>query len=231
VQSHAVDRSHEVSASAVPAGDHTFALDDMIEVAQRQEERLAKKQQADLAILDMRGEGLEAIPLSLWGTYEGANDMAFLKHANFDNNSLHCLPPEAFFMGLSSLQELNLSHNHLQNIPVTINMVPQLRILRMNSNNLKAVCPEIAACKRLQVLELESNGLLEIPGCLGTMVSLQCLRLRNNKLTTLPAELGSAPALADLDVSTNELKSIMQIVNVRELHCTALHCLPHTVIT
>jgi hypothetical protein len=206
-----------VASSSTPGGDHTFAIDDMVDVADKQEKRLAKKHRADNAVVDLRGEDLTCIPLSLWGTYEAAADLAVAQQLNVANNRIHCMPQEAFFTCLPGLRELNLSFNNLDKLPAALQLIPQLSILRVSNNKLKELCKELGSCTSLQMLELDNNNLTDLPPVVAELPNLTSLLLRSNSLRSLPLELGKAASLLELDVSCNMLTNMMPVEDVRGL--------------
>ena len=85
---------------------------------------------------------------------------------------------------LSSLEELDISHNLLRHVPVSIGEL-----------------------KVLQYLNIENNQIKELEGSLGQCMNLRTLIVANNQLTFLPTSLGFATNLKTLSVSGNAFTS------------------------
>ena len=99
------------------------------------------------------------------------------------DNSLTTLSPWAFG-GLSLLNYLDLSYNHLSELP-----------------------QQLGYCLRLEQLNVSRNELTSIPASIGNLKLLINLRLQNNRLTQLPQSLAHLPRLEVLDISRNNFDS------------------------
>lgn len=145
----------------------------------------------------------------------------------------------------STLEVLDLSSNRLNAVPVQIDRLRQLRILRLQSNCLASGslpvsigfltaleefdCSDnrlthipfpVAGLTRLKVLRLGDNELLNLPPLLGTLQQLHILDLRSNSLRSLPHGLFSLQHLHTIDLRRNFLTSV-------QLELAQMRCLRH----
>ena len=137
-----------------------------------------------------------------------------LRSLNFTGTNLWTLP-EATFCGLSSLTELNLSNNFIQDVSdlgfasseLNSCRIP-IRTLELSGNSFSTL-PEKAfgQLKKLEKLSLASNNLNVIDDqALGGLNSLISLNLAHNQFVALPADLfQEAKYLQELQVHNNTL--------------------------
>lgn len=181
---------------------------------------------ADFAILDLRGEGLTALPES-FGLLE------VLQGVSLSDNQLVSLPES--FGQLQLLQELNLSNNRLEQLPRSIGELQLLEELDLANNNLSYVphlpklrklvrldlagnclaadsLAQIGRLTRLQRLDVSENGLEVLPDSITLLESLETLHAHNNKLRALTADIGMLSCLHELDIRCNLLTELPESV-------------------
>lgn len=111
------------------------------------------------------------------------------------------------------LQELNLSHNQLVELPSGVSHLTSLTALQLHHNQMHVLPANLSALQQLQLLDVSHNwlsGLSRTPH-MGDMVTcwpqLRVLRLRNlsdkRGALVLPVQLGQCRMLRELDVGGN----------------------------
>ena len=109
--------------------------------------------------------------------------------------------------------EMNLAENHLTTVPPAIFQQPHLRTLKLSHNELQelpvsgSVHETLYSCHRLHKLELDWNQLRTLPEelCRGVGRSLEELNLVHNHLTELPPGLWVMRRLKKLKLNQNKL--------------------------
>jgi Leucine-rich repeat (LRR) protein len=112
---------------------------------------------------------------------------------------------------LSDLEQLNVSHNSLSDIPKDIEQLTKLKELDLRSNQLKGLPKEIGALVNLEKLFLSSNTLENpLPTEIWSLPKLQVLCLQWNKLSSLPsiARVSRSSSLTALELHQNQLKEL-----------------------
>lgn len=101
------------------------------------------------------------------------------------------------------LRELVGSFNKITGIPKEIGRLKRLKKLFLNSNKIKRVPEELALLENLEELHLNENSLEALPVTMEKMVNLRILKLCNNKLRTVPYSLADLLTLEVLDCANN----------------------------
>ena len=63
---------------------------------------------------------------------------------------------------LQLLEELVLSENNIEDIPVTVASIPSLRVLKLQNNKIRALPYELAEVQTLEELDCSNNAELEM---------------------------------------------------------------------
>ncbi|KAM9311692.1 leucine-rich repeat-containing G-protein coupled receptor 5 [Gastrophryne carolinensis] len=111
--------------------------------------------------------------------------------------------------GTTSLESLTLTGAQLVSLPnVICDQLPNLQVLDLSYNHIKDL-PSFSGCQRLQKIDLRHNDINEIrSNTFQQLIVLRSLDLAWNKITYLhPTSFSSLPSLIKLDLSSNQLIS------------------------
>jgi hypothetical protein len=106
---------------------------------------------------------------------------------------------------LTSLRNLRVAGNRLQDLPEVMFAPPSLTRLDLSGNQLAVVQESLRNLVGLTFLDLEDNQLRALPEWLGELAMLSEVLLRNNRLQRLPESMASLSALTALYASGNQL--------------------------
>ena len=168
-------------------------------------------------------------PKTIWGLNSGVkmSDNRVVSLEICLKRGLERVPAE--ITQLTSLVELNLSHNGLTSLPAEIGQLTSLAKLSLEWNKLTSVPAEIAQLTSLVELDLSSNRLTSLPAEIGQLTWLRSLRLRFLKLNRLPVAIGELRANGCKIEFPDHV-----IVEVREGSPTSCKCIykqfPHLVL-
>jgi len=121
-----------------------------------------------------------------------------ITHAN-----LQCIPEH--FAGLRLLEELNLHHNRIPNLPPFIFEWIQLRHLNLCYNRLGSIPPMIAHLTSLESLDWSYNYLRNLPAEISELAHLHTLKLTGTSLIHSASSSSTIKSLTHLDVGSNSL--------------------------
>ncbi|NXG06663.1 LRC47 protein, partial [Sakesphorus luctuosus] len=155
-----------------------------------------------LRLLDLSGNGLEALPAALGGTGDSAEDAA-----------------PAF----PQLRSLNLTGNRLRELgPGLARSAPQLQELLLSGNRLRALpggllppAGPAAPFPLLSRLDAADNEVAELGADIAALPALKSLDVANNQLRELPSALADCPRLKEANFRGNQLrdKRLEKMVN------------------
>ena len=129
-----------------------------------------------------------------------------LKELDLSHNRLIVLPD--WMSNLTSLTSLNLSDNWLIGMPDWIGNFTSLTSLNLSYNGLIGMPDWIGNLTSLTSLDLSSNQLIGLPDWLGNFTSLTSLNLGSNRLAGLPDWLGNLTSLTSLNLGSNRLAGL-----------------------
>ncbi|XP_022257533.1 protein phosphatase PHLPP-like protein [Limulus polyphemus] len=152
-----------------------------------------------------------------------------LRKLLLENNLLAELP-EAFFDYLPRLDELNVTHNQLTDLPLpTSKQNLSLRKLFLSANRLREnVFELLRVCPRLQVLHVGYNLLTKLPDHIFKATpDLQQMSLAGNRLQSIE-KLSNVPKLQFLYLHSNKLTTVPNFsshasLRVLDISCTKLN--------
>ncbi|XP_010630905.1 leucine-rich repeat protein 1 isoform X1 [Fukomys damarensis] len=111
-------------------------------------------------------------------------------------------------LSLKNLVKLDLSHNHIKNLPATIGDLIQLQELDLSDNCLESF--SVAFCqstlqKSLRRLDLSKNKIKALPLQFSQLQELNDLKIDDNELIQLPFKIGQLKNLRFLSAARNKL--------------------------
>ena len=116
-------------------------------------------------------------------------------------NHIHEIPPQLGELVL--LKEFRASFNKIAVLPSEVGRLKRLRRLVLNNNRLTSLPHELGRLEQMEDLVVSENLLDSVPATLSLCAVLRVLKLQNNKLRGLPFELADVMTLEDLDCSNN----------------------------
>ncbi|CAM9802604.1 unnamed protein product, partial [Pylaiella littoralis] len=117
------------------------------------------------------------------------------------------------FWEACELQRLDLSFNHITQLPLEVSNLSLLVSLKLRKNQLTAVPPEVFSLECLSLLDLTGNAIRELPEDeLGSATALQSLLLSGNRLSRVPSSLGKLERLETLELSENTIRSLPESI-------------------
>ncbi|XP_008828090.1 leucine-rich repeat protein 1 isoform X1 [Nannospalax galili] len=140
-----------------------------------------------------------------------------LKKLDLSHNHLKKLP--VTIGDLVYLQELNLSDNHLESFGVSLcqsTLQKSLRSLDLSKNKIKALPVQFCQLQELMNLNLDDNELIQFPFKIGQLTNLRFLSAARNKLLNLPCEFKHLSLeYLDLFGNTFEQPKILPIIKLQ----------------
>jgi internalin A len=134
------------------------------------------------------------------------NSLRWIKKLELYNCNLESLPDEISNLKLLTL--LDLSHNKLQNLPISFYKLSGLQSLYLSSNNINSLPEDIEGLKSLYDLNLSKNNLNTLPNNFIKLLQLRYLNIEENKLTCLPQEIEQLCHLMHLNLNKNNIEKL-----------------------
>ncbi|EKE38579.1 hypothetical protein ENUP19_0079G0023 [Entamoeba nuttalli] len=168
----------------------------------------------NLTKLDVSNNELELIPDLLY------INLTHLQDLQVESNQLRVLSPLICF--LTSLVNLNLSRNKLEQIPDPISSCHELTLLNISFNSLRNIPPTIIELPQLKALILNNNNINTIPKGIGKCTGLTLLNLGENEMQEVPDYIKTCTNLVKLYLDNNDIRkvtpSISNLVSLKELN-------------
>lgn len=124
---------------------------------------------------------------------------------------------------LPQLVELNLTDNHLKEVPEGLANLMNLKRVLFNYNDFEEMI-DFLDLEKIEELSLNNNVISEIPKEIVRLQNLKLLDLSGNQISKLPIELTELKNLKILNLANNPLKEIPDWINqlnhLEELHLT-----------
>jgi hypothetical protein len=121
-----------------------------------------------------------------------------------DRKSLH----SPGFGGLTSLEELWMESNRLEEIPAQFGRCISLRYINFRRNMIEDIPREISGLTRLENFVLTHNRFKEFPPPLFNLPSMHTLTFDHNEIRDMPKGLLAATNLTCLNLSHNPIEAI-----------------------
>lgn len=122
-----------------------------------------------------------------------------------------------------SLVSLDISYNHIHEIPPQIGQLVLLKEFKASFNKITSLPAEMGRLKRLRVLLVNSNRLTKLPAELGRLEQLEEIQASENMLEQVPTSIALCPVLRVLKLANNNLKSIpyelADLLTLEEITC------------
>lgn len=133
---------------------------------------------------------------------------------SLSERGLKAVPEEVLAIGLSA-RVLDIGNNNLQEVPLEIGNLINLRKLRLSMNNLTdngLKWEGLISLKFLTTLVLNCNWLTHVPPGIGLLTCLKQLNLSHNNIVHLPEEIGQLRRLEILWMNNNRLRTLPSTV-------------------
>ena len=117
------------------------------------------------------------------------------------------------FSELENLNELNLTLNHMGEIPKELGCLLNLSNLYLSYNFIEKIPWQLNNLLNLKDLDLSHNR-IKIPKELGNLLNLSYLNLSYNKIKEIPRELGNLQHLRILNLNQNYIKKIPKELSI-----------------
>ncbi|KAI5710885.1 hypothetical protein M8J76_009226 [Diaphorina citri] len=132
---------------------------------------------------------------------------AQVEQADLSYNRLHVVNSKLF--DITSIRELDLSHNLIQNLPPDLLNLRHLVYMNLENNKLETIDIDFNF-GHLRELNLSSNKFQQIPKCIFHLDNLEILILNNNDIEEInqPEKLVKMQKLTVLDLSNNNIRKI-----------------------
>jgi hypothetical protein len=115
--------------------------------------------------------------------------------------------PEEVFALADTLEVLNLSGNHLRELPHLLTRLHKLQVLFASDNDFEVLPEVLGDCPALHMVGFKANRIADVPAA-ALPPALRWLTLTDNAIGRLPAELGQRPALQKLMLAGNRLQAL-----------------------
>lgn len=131
------------------------------------------------------------------------------------NNDL--LRPNSLFLASCNKEKL-------EEIPIEILELEDLRILYLQDNAIKSIPENIDRLKNLEYLDISSNQIEFIPESIGRLKNLKWLDLSSNKIEFIPENIGQLENLGLLNLELNQIEFIPDSIGkLKKLSTLRLH--------
>ncbi len=130
------------------------------------------------------------------------------------------------YIHLDNICELELSRNKLTTWPeCVLSMATSLRVLDLSDNSLTQIPESIGLLKQLRVIDVARTRIKALPDSICELSNLEELRINGNRITALPESIGLLKQLRVINMVSNCIErlpdSIGELSNLKELRCTA----------
>eukprot|EP00618_Florenciella_parvula_P032666 CAMPEP_0119532848 /NCGR_PEP_ID=MMETSP1344-20130328/46289_1 /TAXON_ID=236787 /ORGANISM="Florenciella parvula, Strain CCMP2471" /LENGTH=346 /DNA_ID=CAMNT_0007573483 /DNA_START=496 /DNA_END=1533 /DNA_ORIENTATION=- len=142
---------------------------------------------------------------------------------DLSHNELTTIPLD-FGKQLLNLRRLNLARNRIAIIPSGVAMPPKIEELDIRFNQLMTISTAITKCKGLHSLALSFNPLTKVVPEIGTLINLTTLDLGACNFTSLPRSLGRLVGLRELLLDDNRYLTCLPVTLLNLTRVERLRC-------
>ncbi|MDY0134280.1 MAG: GNAT family N-acetyltransferase [Atribacterota bacterium] len=152
---------------------------------------------SNLVVLNLANNKLTKLP-------ESFAKLKALSNLDLRRNTFENIPESLFSLELRSL---NLSSNRLDSLAF-LEHFKELRVIDLSHNNIEKIDLSLEPNNQLRTLNLSHNFLRDIAALFESVPHLERLVFSTNFLQSIPESIGCMRALEELDISDNHLTSI-----------------------
>lgn len=135
------------------------------------------------------------------------------------------VPVEIF--KFTNLRELYLSKNRITKIPAEIGTLTKLEIVDFSRNKLESFPDEITKCTKLKKLIANNNIINELPAKMNMFQQLEYLDLWSNDLGAFPESIRFCKKIKEVDMRVIELTKLEQETMQKLLPNATIYFSPH----
>lgn len=160
----------------------------------------------DLIFKDLNADEVE----SIFSDLETIVELPYLVHLEFHESDIENVSCE----GLSWVQVLVLSGNHLRRVPILFSNSSSLQLLDLSHNRIKTIGNDVfTLLESLKVLNLSANSIIDIEqDTFKGLLSLKSLDISRNKLSTIRDQVfTSLTSLQYLNISNNGIETLNEV--------------------
>ncbi|XP_067934863.1 uncharacterized protein [Watersipora subatra] len=173
-----------------------------------------------LKVLRITGNSVLSIPFGLQTVPEVVTKLTSLEELDLSNNRINELPDS--LGSLKSLRKLNLSGKPIEVLPESITSLSSLEELDLSWCKINQLPESLGSLTLLRKLNVSSNPIEVLPEYITSLSSLEELDLSHCKISQLPESLGSLTSLRKLKLNINHIKvlpeSITALSSLEELN-------------
>lgn len=125
----------------------------------------------------------------------------------FTNQGYLYIPTQVFNLG-HGLRLLDMSANKIEQLPINVAVLRNLKSLFLNQNRLTLLPNELGNLVRLELLSLSYNFIYTLPPTFSLLLNLREVKLSSNRLQEFPLELAYLPNLNVVDLSLNKIEAL-----------------------
>jgi len=144
------------------------------------------------------------------------SNLLYLEELDLSHNLIENLS-DFDFSPFKKIKKINLSHNQLSGISISLFQLPKLKCIELMDNDLTKLV-NFTKNTSLEELYCANNRLTYLPNTIKNLISLKRLGLENNKIEKLPDGLYNLSELQILHLNKNNINNISEkILNFKKL--------------
>lgn len=136
-------------------------------------------------------------------------------YLEYTKRSINSIPPN--IGDYVALQRLNLHNNKIGELPDSIVLLVNLKVLDVSVNRLTELPGAMNKMKSLEILNLDHNSITELPSGLFELENITSVSAFANKLTKLPETANSCKSLKYFYLELNPIEKVSSLMKRKEL--------------